>query len=77
MGPQEESPAAFFASGASLALLDGVLRQNPPFAAALGQRLALRGAAASARILRLREDAVRSGVRDRRRQKFPLRLRML
>ena len=56
MGAQEESPAAFFAAGASLALLDGVLRQNPPFAGALRQRLALKAAAAGAKILRLRED---------------------
>ena len=53
---QEARPAAFFAAGASLALLDGILRENPPFAGALRSRLALRAAAASARILRLRED---------------------
>jgi hypothetical protein len=52
----EAISAAFFAAGASLALLDGVLRQNPSFAGALRNRLALRAAAASARLLRLRED---------------------
>jgi hypothetical protein len=56
MGVQEESPAAFFAAGAGLALLDGLLRQNPPFADAWRQRLALKAAAAGAKILRLRED---------------------
>ena len=53
---QDAGTAAFFAAGASLALLDGILRQNPPFAGALRNRLALRAAAASARILRMRED---------------------
>jgi hypothetical protein len=53
---QDETPAAFFAAGASLAWLDGILRQNPPFAGALRNRLALKAAAASARLLRLRED---------------------
>ena len=56
LGAQDESRAAFFAAGAGLALLDGVLRQNPPFAGALRSRLALRAAAAGAKILRLRED---------------------
>ena len=55
LGAPEASPAAFFAAGASLALLDGVLRPNPLFAGALRSRLALRAAAASAKILRLRE----------------------
>src|SRR5208283_5920231 len=55
-GAQEESPAAFFAAGASLALIDGVLLPNPLFAGALRSRLALRAAAASAKILRLRGD---------------------
>ena len=54
--PLEEGPAAFFAAGAGLALLDGVVRENPPFAGALRQRLALKAAAAGARLLRLRED---------------------
>jgi len=54
--PLEEGPAAFFAAGASLALLDGILRQNPPFAGALRNRLALKAAATSARLLRLRQD---------------------
>ena len=53
---QDAASAAFFAAGASLALLDGILRQNPPFAGALRSRLALRAAAAGAKILRLRED---------------------
>jgi len=54
--PLEEGPGAFFAAGAGLALLDGILRQEPPFAGALRSRLALKAAAASAKILRLRED---------------------
>lgn len=53
---REAAQAAFFAAGAGLALVDGVFRQNPPFADALRQRLALRAAASAARILRLRED---------------------
>jgi hypothetical protein len=53
--------AAFFA-GASLALLDTILRENPPFAGALRQRLALRAAAACAKMARLREDA--AALRD-------------
>ena len=52
----EEGPAAFFAAGASLAFIAGVLLPNPLFAGALRSRLALRAAAASAKILRLRED---------------------
>ena len=47
---------AWFAAGAGLALFDAILRDNPVFAAALRQRLALRAAATSAKILRLRED---------------------
>ena len=47
---------AFFAAGAGLALIDTVFRQVPPFAGVLRQRLALRAAATSAKILRLRED---------------------
>ena len=39
--PLEEGPAAFFAAGAGLALLDGILRQNPPCAGALRNRLGL------------------------------------
>ena len=60
---REEGPAVFFAAGAGLALLDGVLCQEPPFAGALRQRLALKATAASAKILRLREDeaALRDG----------------
>jgi hypothetical protein len=56
LGAQEQGPAAFFAAGASLASLDGVLRPTPPFADAWRQRLALKAAAAGAKILRLRED---------------------
>jgi len=60
---REEAPAVFFAAGASLALLDAILRQDPPFAGALRNRLALKAGAASARLLRLREDeaALRDG----------------
>ncbi|MCI4679033.1 DUF1403 family protein [Rhodoblastus acidophilus] len=54
--PQKFAAEAFFAAGAGLALLDRVFRENPPFAGALRQRLALRAAGASAKILRLRED---------------------
>ena len=61
MGPHraegaEEGPTAFFAAGASLALLDAILRQKPTCLGALRNRLALKAAATSARILRLRED---------------------
>jgi hypothetical protein len=42
-----------FAAAAGLALLDAVLRRNPPATGALRQRLALQSAAASAKILRL------------------------
>jgi hypothetical protein len=45
-----------FFAGASLALLDAVLRRDPPAAGALRSRLALMSAAASARILRLNAD---------------------
>jgi hypothetical protein len=45
-----------FAAGAALALLDAVLRREPPAAGALRQRLALMSAAASAKILRLNAD---------------------
>jgi hypothetical protein len=53
-----------FSAGASLALLDAFLRQDPPCAGALRQRLALQSAAASAKILRLRTDE--QGLRDLR-----------
>jgi Protein of unknown function (DUF1403) len=55
---------ALFAAGASLALLDAFLRCDPPAAGALGQRLALHSAAASAKILRLNADA--AALRDLR-----------
>ena len=45
-----------FLAGASLALLDAHLRCGPPAAGALRQRLALKSAAATARILRLNAD---------------------
>ncbi len=53
---------AAFRAGAGLALLDQILRENPPFAGALRQRLALRAATACATMARLREDA--SNLRD-------------
>jgi len=53
-----------FAAGAGLALLDAHLRRDPPAAGALRQRLALRSAAASAKILRLNADV--SALRDLR-----------
>ena len=53
---------AAFRAGAGLALLDQIVRLDPPFAGALRQRLALRAAAACAKMARLREDA--SGLRD-------------
>jgi hypothetical protein len=53
--------AAFFA-GAGLALLDQILRLDPPFAGALRQRLALRAATTCAALARHREDA--SALRD-------------
>ena len=53
--------AAFFA-GAGLALLDQILRLDPPFAGALRQRLALRAATACAALARHREDS--SALRD-------------
>ncbi len=52
----ELTAGAAFSAGAGLALLDQLLRAEPPFAGALRQRLALRAAAASASLLRLRED---------------------
>ena len=45
-----------FAAGAALALLDAFLRRDPPCAGALRSRLALKSAAASAKILRLNAD---------------------
>jgi Protein of unknown function (DUF1403) len=45
-----------FFAGASLALLDAHLRRDPPSAGALRSRLALKSAAASAKILRLSAD---------------------
>ena len=59
--PAARSDAAFFA-GAGLALLDQVIRRDPPFAGALRQRLALRAAAACAALARHREDS--SALRD-------------
>jgi len=59
--PGVGTDAAFFA-GASLALLDAVLHENPPFAGALRQRLALRAATACAALTRHREDS--SALRD-------------
>jgi hypothetical protein len=59
--PAARSDAAFFA-GAGLALFDAILRENPPFAGALRQRLALKAAAACARLARLREEE--SALRD-------------
>ena len=54
---------AFFA-GAGLALLDAVLRRDPPAAGALRQRLALQSAGACAKILRLNADE--AALRDLR-----------
>jgi hypothetical protein len=45
-----------FAAGAGLALLDAALRADPPAAGALRARLALKSAAASAKILRVNAD---------------------
>ena len=59
--PADARETAFFA-GAGLALLDATLRENPPFAGALRQRLALQAATACATMARLREDA--SNLRD-------------
>ncbi len=55
------SDSAFFA-GAGLARLDTILCENPPFAGALRQRLALQAAVSCAKMARLREDA--GGLRD-------------
>ena len=59
--PDASCEAAFLA-GASLALLDQILRLDPPFAGALRQRLALRAATACAALARHREDT--SALRD-------------
>ena len=53
---------AAFLAGAGLALLDQILRLDPPFAGALRQRLALRAATACAALARHREDS--SALRD-------------
>jgi hypothetical protein len=53
-----------FAAGAGLALLDAYLRRDPPSAGALRSRLALKSAAASAKILRLNADE--AALRDLR-----------
>jgi hypothetical protein len=54
-GKAGEGDPLFFA-GAALALLDAVLRRDPPAAGTLRQRLALQSAAASAKILRVNAD---------------------
>jgi Protein of unknown function (DUF1403) len=54
-GRAGEGEPLFFA-GAGLALLDSFLRCDPPSAGALRSRLALKSAAASAKILRLNAD---------------------
>ena len=54
-GRAGEGDPLFFA-GAGLALLDAFLRCDPPSAGALRSRLALKSAAASAKILRLNAD---------------------
>jgi hypothetical protein len=53
-----------FAAGAALALLDAFLRHDPPAAGALRARLALKSAAASAKILRVNADE--AALRDLR-----------
>jgi hypothetical protein len=53
---------AAFRAGASLALLDQILRADPPFAGVLRQRLALRAATVCAALARHREDS--SALRD-------------
>jgi hypothetical protein len=53
---------AAFRAGASLALLDQILRADPPFAGVLRQRLALHAATACAALARHREDS--SALRD-------------
>jgi hypothetical protein len=59
--PADVRDPVFFA-GAGIALLDAISRDNPPFAGALRQRLALRAASACASMARLREDV--SALRD-------------
>ena len=61
VGADASSDAAFCA-GAGLALLDAVLRDNPPFAGALRQRLALRAATVCAALARHRQDS--AALRD-------------
>jgi hypothetical protein len=61
-GRADEHP--LFAAGAGLALLDVLLRRDPPTAGALRSRLALQSAAASAKLLRLNTDD--GGLRDLR-----------
>jgi hypothetical protein len=58
----EGSCDAAFRAGASLALLDQIIRLDPPFAGALRQRHALGAAFSCAKLARLREDA--SNLRD-------------
>ena len=53
--PETEAEAAFLA-GAALARLDAVVRENPPWAGAWRQRLALAAAAASVRRAGRSED---------------------
>jgi hypothetical protein len=57
-----------FAAGAGLALLDVLLRADPPAVGALRARLALQSAAACAKILRINADdaALRARLRRRR-----------
>jgi hypothetical protein len=54
--PYEAAHEAAFRAGAALALLDARVRAEAPFAGVWRQRLALKAAAASARILRRGED---------------------
>ena len=61
---EEADGDPLFAAGAGLALLDTVLRREPPFAGALRSRLALQSAAASAKILRVNAD--QGALRDLR-----------
>jgi hypothetical protein len=61
-GRADEDPLFF--AGAGLALLNAVLRRDPPAAEALRSRLALQSAAASAKLLRLNADA--GALRDLR-----------
>ena len=69
-GRAGEGDPVFFA-GVGLALLDAFLRCDPPSAGALRSRLALKSAAASAKILRLNADegaVARPALRHRRRR---------